>query len=457
MGYWEPPPPSAYDPAPRPLRWSGDHYPELEDQKLFGIGAGRADGALIVMEGGHPLVAHLRNLPNNPGMARPFRPDWNLGNFGHSTEEIRLDAYRRLIALRVPGLDPERGGLAADAIADDGTIGIHYWDMSDDRQPSRKRVSYWPKSGDIGMRVEQFNFQTGAFEDEGFDFERDFSNALPAILQAIQVASSAILGALTGNAALAGAWSSALGLAVKAAAARVPPDPAEVLASFGAFAAEGAKAAGGKFDLGQVFGSASMRSDFMQSFQGMLEKIRTLAAEQSQVFTFADQIRAAFQKGLDHFPPLGSSLETVVELGAKAIAPQIYAKEKAAVGSFDPELLVGTESREIGLAVAVFGLGVHIDLSARGAADDIYYSMRKCAFDKGLFDATFASLIAEKKRVAARDAFNAEQDKFRREHPEAIQAIARGSPSQAILQSQAQARVLLESTVQTLKQRYGMA
>lgn len=423
---------------------NGVRYPELEDQKLFGIGAGRADGALILEW--HPMVAHYRSLPNNPGSPRPFLPD-NRGR----TEADRIAAYGRLIDARAP-IDPPCGGLAADEI-DGDTLRLHYWDLADDRQPFRKFVEYWPKQGDVGMRVQTWNPQRGAWEDEGFDFERDFSNALPQILQAFSMVTSALIGALTGNPALASAWSSALGIGVKAAASRVPPDPGEVLSAFGDFAGEAVKSAG-KIDIGTIFGSSSMKGDFLQSFSGMLEKIRAFAAEKEIVLTFADQMRAAFQKGLGHFPSV--DLSGALELGARAIAPDVFAKEKQMVGGLDPSLLAGTVSREIALAAGAFGLDLKIDTAARGAGDDTYYSIRKLSVDKATFDSTFATLAAARKAIADRDAFNAQQDKFRREHPElAYQTIGVGKP--AAVQTQDAARLALTQTVKALEQRYGIS
>jgi hypothetical protein len=376
-----------YDPAPRPLRWetvNGRPYPLEEDQVLFGIGGKEA----LILEW-HPLVAHYRSLPNNPGSPRPFLPS-SRGR----TEQDRLDAYARLVDLKAPN-DPERGGLAADEILPDGTIKLNYWDLSDDHVPHRKQVWYWPKQNDVGMHVYQWNPTTDAWEDEGFDFERDFSSSLPAIMQAFSIVTTAIVGALTGNPELASAWSAAMGVGVKAAASRVPPDTGEVLAAFGGFA----QAAIGKqkIDIGQIFGSPSMKNDFLQSFSGMLEKFRVFAAEKDAVLTFADQIRAGLAKGFDHFPSV--DLAGALSLGAKSIVPDVFAKELAAANGIDPTSLVGSVSREIQTAAHTFGLDLKVDVMARGVGDNVYYSLRKLSVDKPLFDATYATLLAQ----AARD------------------------------------------------------
>jgi hypothetical protein len=407
MSYWWPPLPAGFDPAPRPLRWkwvsldalgipalggttitSRVRWPEVEDQAYFGVGTSTDPlGEPTPAFDGSWLSAGTvkANIP------KTFVP--NVVNNPQSPLQ-RLLAYNALCELVAPG-DPKDGGLQPDVIHEDGTVDRQYWDFSDPKRARRKFVRFTPKSsGGIGVSVYEWDPVKADWFGEGFDAERDFTNALPQILQGFSAGSSALVGALTGNPALAGAWSAALGPGVKAATSRVPPDLGEVMQGFGVWAAT---AGGGvtQADLAQIFDSVSKKSDFLQALGGMLGKIRTTAQEKNIFASFADQVRAVVEKGVNAFPSV--NLPKVIVEGAKAVAPALVSKEALSIPM--PHLVPGTESHDIELSIGVFKLNLR-EIMAQGLGDEVFYSTRKLASDKPLFDGTYMTLLAQEKKDA---------------------------------------------------------
>ena len=382
MGYWAPPLPSAYDPAPRPLRHypavvagRNVEYPEPEDAEYFGIGVSGEGGAepLPAMA---PLVASVARL-GKPNHVTTFA-GWG-GNASTQSPLDRLWNYQKLIALRAPG-DPDGGGLAADWVDSDGTIHQNYFDFSDENQPRRKRVAFTPKSqGGVDVSVEEFTPENG-WQGEGFDFERDFTSALVPIMQALQAVSTAIVSALA-TPAVGAAWAAAMQLGVDAAAGRTPPS---IEAAFAVFVQYG-----GAMNIGGVLASKEGK-DIVAGFYKSVEK--AVGSD------FLDKVGSLVESVPKSFPKVNVPAAMIGK-----IPDELIALDKSVFGSTGPAVPNGASDVFVKAANAYAAW-------KGGAPKDVVYSIRKTIDTsyfglpdgKGEFDLTIASMEASELDVDPR-------------------------------------------------------
>ena len=374
MGYWAPPLPSAYDPAPRPLRHyaavvAGQNveYPEPEDAEYFGIGVSGQGGA-------DPLPAMAPLLGSIARLGKPNHVVTFAGWGGNASTQSPLDRlwnYQRLIALRAPG-DPDGGGLAADWVDSDGTIHQNYFDFSDEHNPRRKRVAFTPKAqGGVDIKVEEFTPGEG-WHDEGFDFERDFTVALVPIMQALQAVSTAIV-SLLATPAVGAAWAAAMQLGVDAAAGRTPPS---IEAAFGAFVQYG-----GAMNIGGALASKEGK-DLIAGLYKSVEK--TVGAD------FLDKMGNLVESVPKSFPKVNVSAALVGK-----IPDELIALDKSVFGEVGPSIPNASSDVFVKAANAYAAW-------KGGASKDIVYSIRKTIDTnyaglpdgKGEFDLTIASMQA---------------------------------------------------------------
>lgn len=379
MGYWVPPPPSAYDPTPRPLSWHWEgavRVPDPPDAILFGIGV--AEGVMqSALPGDRPMYTrHMYNLPNNPGLAATFR--------GKSTAEL-LDAYGRLIDVRAPE-DPPTGGLAADHVDPTGAIHVNYWDLADGRQPHRKQVVFAPKAGGVEVAVYQWNHDAQEWRGEGFDFERDFSGSVYTIMDALNAVTTAIV-SIFATPAVGAAWSAAFGaglnLSRKQRAGTLTIDDA-LGESFGALASFGAGVG-----IGEALASESGRA-----LTGSLYK--AIGVAQKDVGDFAAAIGKVAAEGGKLIPKVKAfSVEAAL---AGAIPPDILSHSLAPWGASAPpkpiDTIPSTLAYEWKLATTAYA-------ALRAGAPSGFYGWRKLSVQPDVFDASVASLAATE---AAEDA-----------------------------------------------------
>jgi hypothetical protein len=377
MPYWGPPPISSYDPSPRPLRWEwrdveirGQNvrvrWPSAEDAAYFGTGLDDVRPLKTEIRDGvelHPQDLHSQpEMPFVlPGVIGHRRGNGNVTFSGALSPYERLLAYNRIAATRAPE-DPESGGLPADS-TDGAEIRIHYFDLSD-KWAKRKMVAYSPKSGGVNLTIKEWYPERGAWDGEGFDFERDFSNALPDILHALQVTSSMVVAYLTANPTLAAAWGSAFGEGARGALTGKPPS---LEAAFGTLVT-----AGRSVDLPVLLRDEIAKSDVLSALNGAV--VRTVGAD-----------------AIERLAKVGKTFSDVL--------PKI-----------DLPSLLGAVPREIlsndGPGAMLFG-SVSLDFAkAMKAAmsGDITeaLSIRKTVADLGVFDLAFASAIAFQKDYVER-------------------------------------------------------
>lgn len=376
MGYWAPPLPSAYDPAPRPLRHhpavvSGTSvdYPDPEDEEYFGIGTSAVGGADPIPAMA-PLIGSIARL-GKPNHVTTFG-GWG-GNASTQSPLARLWNYQRLIALRAPE-DPEGGGLAADWIDPDGTIHQNYFDFSDENQPRRKRVAFKPKQGGVDTKVEEYTPQNG-WQDEGFDFERDFSTALVPIMQAMQAVSSAIV-SIFATPAVGAAWAAAMQLGVDAAAGRSPPSIEAAIAPFVQFGAA-------------AIGPALASKDGKDLIAGFYK-----SAQKAVGADFLAKVQNLVDGAAISFPKVNVPAALIGKIPAELVALDLQA-----FGQAGPAL-PNSASDVFVKAASAFAAW------KGGAPKDVVYSIRKtidvewssgdgATFGgKGEFDLAFASMLA---------------------------------------------------------------
>lgn len=374
MGYWAPPLPSVYDPAPRPLRHypavvrgQSVEFPEPEDAEYFGVGLSAEGGAEPVPTMA-PLVASVARLGKS-NHAVTFA-GWG-GNAATQSPLDRLWNYQRLIALRAPE-DPEGGGLAADWVDPDGTINVNYFDFSDEHTPRRKRVAFKPKKdGGVDVKVEEFTPE-GGWHDEGFDFERDFTSAIVPIMQALQAVSTAIVSVLA-TPAIGAAWAAAMQLGVDAAAGRAPPS---IEAAFGVF-----MQFGGATNIGGVLASKDGK-DVVAGFYKSVEK--AVGSD------FLDRIENLVGAAAKSFPKVNVPAALVGK-----IPEELIALDKSVFGDTGPSIPNSASDVFVKASSAYAAW-------KGGAPKEIVYSIRKTIDTsyqglldgKGEFDLTIASMQA---------------------------------------------------------------
>lgn len=374
MGYWGPPTPENYDPAPRPLRHypaivdgTQYEYPEIEDEEYFGIGTSNVRGA-EPLPNMQPLVGSIGPGARRTNKVQTFRGQW--GNANEQSPFERLLAYQKLIALRAPE-DPLTGGLCADWLEPDGTLHMQYFDFSDGSQPRRKEVTYRPKP-DGGVDVHVFEYSGGKWVDEAFDFERDFNSALVPIMQGIQLVTTAIV-SIFATPAVGAAWAAAMQMGVDAAAGRAPPSIGEAFATVGSI--------GGAANLGGLLAS----EDGKKLVAGMYKSIGNVVSGE-----FLGKLTKVASDAVGALPSvdLSAALEG-------AIPAELLELDTRIAGSSGPNL-PGSYSDVFSKAASAFA-----DFAQSGN-HDVFYSIRKTVdgmdaggVGKGQFDLTFAALYGE--------------------------------------------------------------
>jgi hypothetical protein len=373
MGYWGPPPPSYYNPAPRPLRHhqavvNGEtlEYPEPEDEEFFGIGTSDDPKAEPLYAGPYGMAAVGIGVRTG-NVVRTFRGYWDLGKNDQSPLE-RLHIYNRLIAIRAPE-DPLSGGLAPDWLEPDGTIHMNYFDFSDMHEPKRKEVVFHPKpEGGVDMTIFEWNVGDQKWGGEGFDAERDFNKALGPILIALQVVTTAIV-SIFASPAVGAAWGAAFQPGIDAAAGKAPPSIGE---AFGSVAAMGGATNLGALmasDDGKNLMSGLYKSIGLQGSGEFLQKLKKVAGDAVGSLPRVD---------------LAGAL-------AGAIPDELIALDIQNSGELGPHL-PGSHSDIFSKAATAYAA------IARGSPSEVFYSIRKTMGDANAtaeFDVNYAVLYGE--------------------------------------------------------------
>lgn len=372
MGYWGPPPPSSYDPSPRPLRHyarvvEGEtlEYPEPEDEEYYGIGVSRVAGASPI-PALQPLVGGIGPGPRRSNKVQTFRGSW----WGTQSPYERLIAYQRLIAIRAPE-DPLSGGLAPDWVEPDGTLHIQYFDFSDEKEPRRKETTLKPKpSGGVDIHVFEWYPNEQRWGDEGFDAERGFGEALVPIMQGIQIVSTAIV-SIFATPAVGAAWAAAMQVGVDQAAGKAPPSIEAAFGMLGSFASAA--------NIGTVLASEEGKN----FVAGMYKSIGTVVPGD-----FLSKLTKVAGDAVGSLPKvdLSGALEG-------AIPDELIALDLSIGGDYGPNT-PGSHSDVFSKASSAFAA------FAQGQSRDVFYSIRKTVDEtalggKGAFDLTFAALYGE--------------------------------------------------------------
>lgn len=433
MGYWWPPSPDVFDPAPRPLNWTlvdGQPYPSIEDQEIFGIGQGQFPNERTIE--GLPYASATLVLGgrayNKPYVSPAFLREG-------VSEAKRLETYRYLIANRAPE-DPPTGGLAADTYDPaTGTIFINYWDFSD-IVPKRKQETLIPWAGKVNISISQYTPGKG-WEPEGGDLEKDLVNALPDIIKAFGAVTTAFIGMVSGIPALAMAWNAVLNAAQKPMMGQ-PLDMGEMAAATGGFLAAG--------DYGGAMADLSKSLKFGQAFQGTIGQ---KAAD--EIANFGHEVSPYFEK--------------VKKVGEQFAAnfPHIDLNGVAS-GAIPPEVLHAADNAKKGLA--------NFDLDSfkkagkaffTALSNDVVYSIRKGATDKSTFDTAYATMQAEQtKRNLVSEVSSDILPSFsqwNREHAilgTQSGAVSQGSMPSAIAHNVDPKMADLISYIRQLEMRYGI-
>jgi hypothetical protein len=398
MYFW-PPPPNAYDPAPRPLRWSGQirggigtipdvrgMIPSDEDAYTFILDP---DWCTSPDQSGFPVCATdvHDQTPSVPPGGTNFQQRVaasSLGNIGGwmngpippgrpgvtpmsgfrlgKSPYYRLAYYARMFIERAPE-DPQGGGLPEDTI-EGNSIVINYWDSSDENRPKRKRVRYTPRPNGIDTKIEEWNPFTQQWGDEGFDFEKQFVGNLQQLVASFIQISSAAISIMTANPALGQAWAQIGNAGLNSAITGQPP----TLEGFGQLAAGYLGAIPGAFDsFGKIMSNELnplSQSDFVRSLRGAI-------------------VRAG-QEGEAYFDKVKKAIVAFQGTIPKIDYPNVL---KGAV----PKELQDMASKGQ-IQIPDFHAAVH---AAQNVADSfLTYSLRKTASDKDVFDATYSSVLA---------------------------------------------------------------
>jgi hypothetical protein len=346
MAYKPPPMPAQYDPAPRPLRWTMEKV--------------ETDKGLETMRYPAPEdEAYYLDLTGDLGF------DFRNRTF-HGTKTTRLDrlrAYNRLVEQRTTD-DPPEGGLPADVMHDNGVI-LHYWDFSDDFVPRRKKVNYFAgSSGGIEPHVYQWKPEIQDWEEEGFDFERDWKQIAPSVLQAIAVGSSVLIGSLTGMPQLGAAFGSIIGKGAASAFSGRPPNPWQAFASL----AE----AGSAIDLGSALSEGLTKNDVLHSLYGTMQR--------SSIPDFMGRFKSTVERYAGAMPKI--DLEAF-----KGVVPPVVEQM--------------TDPLKKTYAIEAFGKAVTAFEALQRGDLDAFYSIRKTVEnDKASFDLTTAAFWDNRKQAA---------------------------------------------------------
>lgn len=401
MGYWQPPPPSAFNPVPRPFSWhaEGDGpYPEPEDEAFYGVGRSASLvepvwSAAIDPRTGNPVGwiappgCPMNFGDQDRGSGGPW-PNYGdlvcVGGYGagfsykNKTPLDRLAYYRKMIALRTPTIswqpssgDPEGGGLAAD-VANDQGIFINYFDCSDSDNPRRKFVFYPADGSKDGMHVRQWNVENQEWEDEGFDYDRD----LPKIFQA----AFAVIGTV-GAVALS----------------FVTVDPA-ILGAFGGMMNQLSQAArpGGKIDpfgmMQQVFSVTKAIPDFAETMTNVVLKNSVLASIYDSGRKIVDYAKNFEHQTETFFSSFGQAVtgnfSMIPKIAPDALAPILQ-------GVVPPELAAVAPVDALLHSVDAYLLqGEHAFLARRKFAPFTGGDIVPIVDWRSAFDMMYASLVA---------------------------------------------------------------
>lgn len=335
MGYWFPPPPTVFNPTVRPFNWhaEGDGaYPEPEDEAFYGVGRGTSPVPPIYDTNVGAWVAPP-GCPENIGdeTKGPWKNYGDLVcvggygagfNFKDKSPADRLDYYRKMIALRTPAIsylpfagDPEGGGLAPD-VATDAGVWINYFDCSDSSQPKRKAVFY-PGDGKSDPTVRQWNPDSGEWEDEGFDWDKDLPKIFQGALSVIGTVGAIAISFVTVDPAVLGAWAGMMGQLSQAARPGGKIDPFAVMQEI-------IKDTNALPGIGQMFSSDAMKNSVAASLYDSARKIADYAKNfEQKIETFFSSFSQAISGNFALIPKIDPS--TVARLFAHDIPPELVA------------------------------------------------------------------------------------------------------------------------------------
>lgn len=367
MGYWYPPPPSVFNPVPRPLYWHPENdgpYPEPADERFYGLGRGTDpvgpvwDPTLDVRTGNPIGWVAQPGCPENIGYDQNAPGPWKnygdivcVGGYGSGfnyydrSPAQRLAYYRKMIALRAPLIswapysgDPEGGGLVAD-FADDHAMYINYFDCSDRDTPRRKVVIYFA-DGKTPPSTRQLNPDTLEWEDEGFDWDRDLPSIFQFALTAIGTVGAVALSFFSVSPAILAAWGGALAQMAAAAKPGGKIDPFMYIANW-------AKATQSIPDFTKVMSSVILKNDLVASLYTDARELATEAqVEQQEVLSFFASFTQAVNKNIVNVPKLDLPTATALLGGvvpdalAKVTSPNAILKAVSAYAAQEEQVFL---------------------------------------------------------------------------------------------------------------------
>jgi len=321
MGYWYPPPPTVFNPVKRPLLWHQENdgpYPDQADEVFYGAGRGTSPVQPVwdsnrngwISPPGCPAIIGYEG--NSPGPWKNYGDIVCVGGYGSGfnyrdrSPAQRLDYYRKMIALRTPreewmagSGDPESGGLAADE-ASAGWVTINYFDCSDSGTPKRKRVGY-PSNPNDSPVVKQWNSDSQAWEDEGFDWDRDLPKIFQGAITAITAVGAVALSFVSVDPAIMMAWSGAMGQIAQAARPGGKIDPFAYMANIMSVT----KAIP---DFEKVMTSVVLKNDVIASIYAEAQTItKYTQVYENKAETFFSSFSKAVQKNLSYIPKVDLS------------------------------------------------------------------------------------------------------------------------------------------------------
>lgn len=320
MGYWFPPPPTVFNPWPRPLHWFTDvdgPYPQPEDEHFYGCGRSQLKTPPVNVQ----VAPNQYQWIYPPGCPENVWDDtkgpWkNYGdlvcvggygsgfNYNDKTPAQRLEYYRKMIKCRVPAMnlygmqegDPEGGGLCPDSATATAAF-IHYFDCSDSNEPKRKVIIYYT-DGKTDPEVKEWKPNDQKWEGEGFDWDKDLPKLFMGALQVIQAAGSAALAYFTANPAAIGAFQGMMKNMISAAAPGGRIDPGATLQA--------------------IFGPAIADKSFQSAMLSDIKKNQLLGS----LYTETGQIKAAADEAAAGFTSILSAYKGAIEK-YKDVIPKI--------------------------------------------------------------------------------------------------------------------------------------
>lgn len=413
MGYWNPPPPTVFNPVPRPFHYRMENdgpYPEPEDEAFYGCGRS-------TVSGGAPLPVNQFDDAQGPRM-KQYGDVVCVGGYGagfdfkKKSPAQRLAYYRKMIALVMPPEpwnnwpgDPPQGGLGPDIMLPAG-IALQYFDCSDSETPRRKRI--WYRTGKDGDPVtkQRVPGETGiTWEDEGFDYDRDLPQIFQVAFTAVGVFAGAALAFVSADPAVIQMIGGALGQMAKAARPGGSIDPFAYISNIAA-----ATKAIPEFNATML--NVALKNDMVASLYSEAVKLRTLfEGAGDSTMDFVNSMRATVDKYQAMVPKFAA-----VDYSALTnykIPPNLLKLTKGAWDVEGPYAGKPTPAQQQDPGPKV-NLDAVLQATAAFNSEDpfVYYSRRKLVTVEGgysadiavawrtSFDATYAALRATQNELA---------------------------------------------------------